>query len=236
MLSRLAERGSVVKSPGSGKSVLYSASERLFNIYYLMRRRSHPSSRVRALVSFMTDYYDRDELIDTATTLAREACSVRPDSRMDYHAFYDAILARTTTPVRTSILERTPPDFLTSFTAHQKAMAESARAHAEMPVAVAAIAESVGMDSAMLLEPVSVDVRTGLCPRAGIPAGKGFGEARDRGGTFGDTRRFQVAETTLSRVSGGKAAESQRIFRSRQETAIARDCVVGLVGLKLTTI
>ena len=38
MLSRLAERGAVVKSPGSGKSVLYSASERLFNIYYLMRR------------------------------------------------------------------------------------------------------------------------------------------------------------------------------------------------------
>lgn len=137
MLSRLAERGSVVKSPGSGKSVLYSASERLFNIYYLMRRRSHPSSRVRALVSFMTDYYDRDELIDTATTLAREACSVRPDNRMDYHAFYDAILARATTPVRTSILERTPPDFLTSFTAHQKVMAESARAPAELPAAEA---------------------------------------------------------------------------------------------------
>jgi tetratricopeptide (TPR) repeat protein len=144
MLSRLAERGSVLKSPGSGKQALYSASERLFNIYYLMRRRSHPSSRVRALVSFMTDYYDRDELIDTATTLAREACSVRPDNRMDYHAFYDAILARTTTPVRTSILERTPPDFLTSFTAHQKAMAESARAHAEMPVA-----ESKGTDQAL---------------------------------------------------------------------------------------
>jgi len=49
----------------------------------------------------MTDYYDRDELIDTATTLAREACSVRPDSRMDYHAFYDAILARAPTLVST---------------------------------------------------------------------------------------------------------------------------------------
>ena len=111
MLSRLAERGAVVKSPGSGKQALYSASERLFNIYYLMRRRSHPSSRVRALVSFMTDYYDRDELIDTATTLAREACSVRPDSRMDYHAFYDAILARVPTLVRTSILEKDTSGF-----------------------------------------------------------------------------------------------------------------------------
>jgi tetratricopeptide (TPR) repeat protein len=144
MLSRLAERGAVVRSPGSGKSVLYSASERLFNIYYLMRRRSHPSSRVRALVSFMTDYYDRDELIDTATTLAREACSVGPDNRMDYHAFYDAILARAPTLVRTSILERTPPDFLTSFTAHQKATAESARAHAALPAT-----ESKGADDAL---------------------------------------------------------------------------------------
>lgn len=143
MLLRLAERGAVIKSPGTGKSALYSASERLFNIYYLMRRRSHPSSRVRALVSFMTDYYDRDELIDTATTLAREACSVRPDSRMDYHAFYDAILARVPTLVPT-LLERTPPDFLTSFTAHQKATAETARAQAALP-----IAEPRGTDDAL---------------------------------------------------------------------------------------
>ncbi|MDA9537742.1 hypothetical protein ACM41_16550 [Bradyrhizobium sp. CCBAU 21362] len=40
MLSRLTERGAVIKSPGYGKTALYSASERLFNIYYLMRRRS----------------------------------------------------------------------------------------------------------------------------------------------------------------------------------------------------
>jgi tetratricopeptide (TPR) repeat protein len=143
MLSRLSERGAVLKNAGPGKSALYSAAERLFNIYYLMRRRSHPSSRVRALVSFMTDYYDRDELIDTATTLAREACSVRPDSRMDYHAFYDAILARASSLVRTSILERTPPDFLTSFTAHQKATAESARAQAP------AVQESKSADDAL---------------------------------------------------------------------------------------
>jgi DNA polymerase IV len=34
------------------------------------------------------------------------------------------------------------------------------------------------------------------------------------------------AETALSRVSGGKAAESQGIFRRRQENGIAQDCVV----------
>lgn len=143
MLARLTERGAVTKSPGLGKSALYAASERLFNIYYLMRRRSHPSSRVRALVSFMTDYYERDELIDTATTLAREACSVGPDNRTDYHAFYDEILARASTIVRTSILERTPRDFLTSFTAHQKASAESVRAQAALPTAESHTADDV---------------------------------------------------------------------------------------------
>src|SRR5262249_37749956 len=105
MLARLSDRGAVIKGTGQGRAALYFAAERLFNIYYLMRRRSHPSSRVRALVSFMTDYYDRDELIDTAATLAREACGVRPDSRMDYHATYDAILAHSPNLVRARILE-----------------------------------------------------------------------------------------------------------------------------------
>ena len=75
--------------------------------------------------------------------------------------------------------------------------------------------------------------QTGLCRHSnrslfasGNSAGKRFGEARDRDGIFGDTGRFRVTETALSRVSGGKAAESQRLFRRRQETGIAQDCVV----------
>jgi hypothetical protein len=85
------------------------------------------------------------------------------------------------------------------------------------------------------LEPVSTDIRTGLCPRAGIPAGKMFAEARDQGGILGDNGRFPAAETALSRVPGGKATESQRLFRRRQETVFACDCMVGLAGLKLAT-
>ena len=46
----------------------------------------------------------------------------------------------------------------------------------------------------------------------GKSAGKGFGVARDRDGIFGDTDRFRVTETALFHVSGGKAAESQRLF------------------------
>jgi Tfp pilus assembly protein PilF len=114
MLNRLAERGAVVKQPGPGRSTLYHAAERLFNIYYLMRRRSHPSNRVRALVAFMTQYYDRDELVDTTAMLAAEACKVEPTRRSDYHNAFDAILKEQPEAIRTEILRRTPADFLNS--------------------------------------------------------------------------------------------------------------------------
>jgi hypothetical protein len=62
--------------------------------------------------------------------------------------------------------------------------------------------------------------------RAGHSDGKRFGDARDWAGTFGVTGRIRAAETALSRVSVGKATESQRLFRTRLETGIAQDCVV----------
>jgi hypothetical protein len=65
-------------------------------------------------------------------------------------------------------------------------------------------------------------------------AGKEFGEARDWAGVFGDTRRFRVTETAPSRIPRGKAAESQRLFRRRRETAMAQDCVVGPAGAACT--
>jgi hypothetical protein len=60
-----------------------------------------------------------------------------------------------------------------------------------------------------------------------------FGEARDRADIFGETSRIWTAESVLSRVSAGKATESQRLFRRRQEIGIALDWVVGLVGLEI---
>ncbi|WP_051768062.1 tetratricopeptide repeat protein [Sphingobium sp. DC-2] len=114
MLGRLSDRGSVLKEQGRGRSVLYYAAERLFNIYYLMRRRSHPSSRVRALVAFMTEYYDRDELVATTAKLVDEACRFEPAKRTDYHWAFDAILTGQPETVRARILAQTPADFLQS--------------------------------------------------------------------------------------------------------------------------
>ena len=47
------------------------------------------------------------------------------------------------------------------------------------------------------LKPVSVESRTGLCPAPQIPAGKKFGEARDRPGIFDRDRLFRATETGL---------------------------------------
>ncbi len=114
MLGRLSDRGSVIKEQGRARSALYFAAERLFNIYYLMRRRSHPSSRVRALVAFMTEYYDRDELVATTAKLVDEACRFEPSKRADYHWAFDAILTGQPETVRARILAQTPADFLQS--------------------------------------------------------------------------------------------------------------------------
>jgi hypothetical protein len=47
-----------------------------------------------------------------------------------------------------------------------------------------------------------------------------------RGGVFSDISRFRATETALSRVTGGKATESQRLFQRREKIGIAQDCVV----------
>lgn len=139
LLNRLSDRGAVVKRPGTGRAVLYQAAERLFNIYYLMRRRSHPSSRVRALVAFMTQYYDRDELVDTTAKLALEACGVDPSGRSDYHSAYSAILAGQPEAIRSEILKLTPADFLESLRREQSSTSPivlpSQQVNANRPVA-----------------------------------------------------------------------------------------------------
>ena len=120
MLARLTDRGAVIKEPGLGRTAIYVAAERLFNIYYLMRRRSHPSSRVRALVSFMMAYYDSDELVDTTTRLMREACDIEPARRGDYHSTFDAIMSYSSDTVRHQILAQTSPEFLQSYRDDQR--------------------------------------------------------------------------------------------------------------------
>lgn len=62
-LSRLVARGAVAVVQQDRRRKLYQAAERLFNIYYLMRRRGHASDRVRAAVDFMVRFYQGEEVL-----------------------------------------------------------------------------------------------------------------------------------------------------------------------------
>jgi tetratricopeptide (TPR) repeat protein len=111
LLNRLVSRGAVMVVNTPSRKKLYQASERLYNIYYLMRRRSHPTSRVRAVVSFMVIFYPREKVISPIVKLAMEACLIR--QRQEHLWAYQEIIKQTTDlDLKVKILQATPSSFL----------------------------------------------------------------------------------------------------------------------------
>jgi tetratricopeptide (TPR) repeat protein len=112
LLLRLIERGAVVEVKGTGRSKLYQVAERMYNIYYLMRRPGAPSMRVRALVKFMTHFYEPEDLVKTASRIAEEACGLEPELRGDHYLAYEAIIENATDKkLRKKIIETSPKNF-----------------------------------------------------------------------------------------------------------------------------
>jgi hypothetical protein len=77
-LHRLSITGRVEVVPGSGRGKRYQVSERLYNIYYLLRRGGPSDARVRALVDFIAVFYAPDELTTLVGRLREEYASA-PD-------------------------------------------------------------------------------------------------------------------------------------------------------------
>ena len=74
-LARLVDRGVVQVRGGTARRKQYYLTERLYNIYYLMRRARGPGGLIEAIVQFMETYYSPDELKDIVARLIREAGS-----------------------------------------------------------------------------------------------------------------------------------------------------------------
>ncbi len=72
LLGRLVNRGAVIVE-GGGKKKLYSAAERLYSIYYKLRRERDEAAVVRNLVHFMTVFYSGPEFGEFSSRLAAEA-------------------------------------------------------------------------------------------------------------------------------------------------------------------
>ena len=71
-LTRLVERGVVAVTGGTSRRKEYYLTERLYNIYYLMRRSRRPHRLIEALIRFMASYYSFSELREFGTHLVHE--------------------------------------------------------------------------------------------------------------------------------------------------------------------
>ena len=80
LLKRLEGRGVVQsKEHGNGKK-RYQLSERLYNVYYLMRR-GHENDRIRAVVNFMIQFYGNEKLHEAVGDIVKEVCCLDADKR-----------------------------------------------------------------------------------------------------------------------------------------------------------
>ena len=80
-LARLGERGVVRVAGGSARRKQYYLSERLYNIYYLLRRRRGPDRLVEALIHFMASYYSPPELKDISARMVHDAAGPGAEMR-----------------------------------------------------------------------------------------------------------------------------------------------------------
>ena len=61
-LKRLVDKGAVTISGGTARRKLYYLTERMYNIYYLLRRHGGTSKVVESLVQFMVAFYSKNDL------------------------------------------------------------------------------------------------------------------------------------------------------------------------------
>ena len=72
MLGRLVERGAVIVY-GAGRKRQYAAAQRLYSIYYKLRRERDEAAIVQNLLHFMAEFYSDSEMVDLFDTLKLEA-------------------------------------------------------------------------------------------------------------------------------------------------------------------
>lgn len=89
LLKRLVERGIVAQVDQKGRVYYYQVTERLYNIYHLMRLSGSAGNRVKALVRCMVPIYGETRI---ACALASETCQVDEKTRDSFVQAYRYIL------------------------------------------------------------------------------------------------------------------------------------------------
>lgn len=93
LLARLAERGVVEVAGGTSRRKQYYLTERMYNIYYLMRRPRGTDRLVDALIRFMESFYSPPELRDIGIRIAREVKNIDGEMRLLHETAFKRLLA-----------------------------------------------------------------------------------------------------------------------------------------------
>ena len=111
-LARLVARGVVQEAGGSARRKQYYLSERLYNIYYLLRRSRGPDRLIEALIRFMASYYAPRELVDIGVGIAREAGSSDAEIRALHRFAFARLMDEPALAAnREELLALAPPGF-----------------------------------------------------------------------------------------------------------------------------
>jgi len=114
-LTQLVDKGLVMVVRDHKRKKWYQLTERMYNIYYLMRRGGAVSSRVNALIRFMVSFYSQEDIVDLARCIADEAVkSSDRDREQHYYAFLGILKLLPTESLRARLRKATPIEFADS--------------------------------------------------------------------------------------------------------------------------
>ena len=91
-LNRLVDRGAVTIEGGTARRRQYYLTERMYNIYYLLRRPSGESQVVEALIRFMASYYAPADLVSIGVGMVRDSDGANPWLRELQHAAFKMLV------------------------------------------------------------------------------------------------------------------------------------------------
>ena len=135
-LARLSERGVVRVAGGSARRKQYYLTERLYNIYYLLRRRRGPDRFVEALIHFMEACYSPPELKDISVRMVRDAGGLGAEMRSLHRSVLKGLMeSPSLAAYRDELLEVVPADFV-AVSGRDATPAEVAQTTAEMVVEI----------------------------------------------------------------------------------------------------
>ena len=93
-LTRLVDRGVAQVAGGTARRKQYYLSERLYNIYYQLRRSRGPDNLVKALVNFMESFYSPPELRDISVRIALDAINADATMQSLHRTAYSQLMTR----------------------------------------------------------------------------------------------------------------------------------------------